>query len=327
MKLFILEHKAFICLQFIQMIVLLLILWLAQYREIEILLYVAFIHVFLACIYLVYYFITRRRLYNKRVDESEHLSETLSFLGYYPLPEHVQNILRKQYKQYEGEVISLRSEQHEYLTYIDLWAHQMKTPLAVMELMSQDVDEPLSSELREEVERMKNGLDMMLHMARLRAVDRDFSIKKINVKQLIESLINDHRRLFIRNRISPKMVIDDDQMVVFSDEKWLYFILEQLVHNAVKYSGENRKHITLRAYEVDRQRIIEVEDEGIGIPKADMKRLFDPFFTGENGRAFRRESTGIGLYIVAEICGYLGHEIVVQSEVSAGTKVKIMFTR
>lgn len=326
-KLFIWEHKAFICLQFAQMIVMFTLIWLAQFRQIEMLLYIAFIHFFLALMYLVYYFTTRRRLYNKRVDDAEQLSETLSFLGFYPLPEHVQYLLRQQYKQYEGEVIALRSKQDEYLTYVDLWAHQMKTPLAVIELMAQDADEPLSSDLREEVDRLKNGLDMMLHMARLRTVERDFLFKKISVKKMFETLINEHRRLFIRNQIFPKMTVASEDMVVYSDEKWLYFILEQCIHNAVKYSGENGKYVTLVAYETNGKSILEVQDQGVGIPLADQKRVFEPFFTGENGRIFRRESTGIGLYIVAEICEYLGHEVEIESVVGAGTTIRIVMNK
>src|SRR5699024_455291 len=131
------------------------------FREIEVLLYIAVIHFFLASLYLFYYFITRRSIYRKKQDEFVGLSDGLTFLGYYPLPEHLQQILRDQYKAFESEIISLESDQKEYLTYIDLWAHQMKTPLSVIELMAQDADEPLSSDLREEVERMKNGLHMM----------------------------------------------------------------------------------------------------------------------------------------------------------------------
>lgn len=324
MKLFIREHKAFIALQFVQALIMMFILWFAGFQQISILVYTGFIQLFLACLYLIYYFVTRRRLYDKRVTESKHLSDTLTFLGYYPLPEHVQQLLRTQYKQYETEVVTLQSKQEEHLAYVDLWAHQMKTPLSVIKLMAQEIDEPLSSDLREEVERMKDGLDMMLHMARLRTVEQDFVAKKIRVKKLFETIIQEQRRLFIRNQIFPNIQLEDDTLEIYSDEKWLYFILEQFIHNAVKYSAGIGKYVTVAAERENGHTVLSVTDEGVGIPLADQKRIFEAFFTGENGRKFRRESTGVGLYIVAEICRYLGHELRVQSTEGKGTTLQII---
>lgn len=325
MKLFLREHRSFIALQVVQCAVMFVIMWFANFREYNVLFYIVFVHFFIALLYMIYYLITRRRLYLRKVDKIKDTAEMMSFLGYYPLPEHVQDMLRSQYKMFANELTDLQSKQEEYMIYVDLWAHQMKTPLSVIELMAQDADEPLSSDLREEVSRMKNGLDMMLSMARLRTVEHDFNVKKITVKDLFASLIKEERRLFIRNQLMPKVEIADDVQSVYSDEKWLYFIFEQLIHNAVKYSSHYGKVITLKAYKEEKQTILSVTDEGVGIPKQDQKRIFEPFFTGENGRKFRRESTGVGLYIVKEICSYLDHDIEMISEEGKGTTIKIIF--
>src|SRR5699024_5025282 len=325
MKLFLREHRSFIALQFVQSVIMLTILWFAQMRDLNILLYVVFVHFFLAFIYMLYYLVTRRRLYLKKVEQLEKSEEVMSFLGYYPLPEHIQEMLRIQYKKYETEVTLLQSKQEQYMTYVDLWAHQMKTPLSVIELMAQEADEPLSSELREEVGRLKEGLDMMLHMARLRTIEHDFSVKNIDVKKMIRQIIKEERRLFIRNKMMPELDLAEDVRIVYSDEKWLYFILEQLIHNAVKYSSGHGKYIKLSTFKRQKTTVIAINDEGVGIPKQDQKRVFEPFFTGENGRKFRRESTGVGLYIVKEICTFLNHEIRIISDGSNGTTVEIIF--
>jgi signal transduction histidine kinase len=129
--------------------------------------------------------------------------------------------------------------------------------------------------------------------------------------------------LFIRSQVFPKVEIDP-RIHVLSDEKWLNFILSQLVTNAVKYSAGKGRNVFISAREEWDYIQMEVKDEGIGIPTHDLARIFDPYFTGDNGRQFPA-ATGMGLYLVHEICDRLGHHVEAESELHAGTTLRLKF--
>ncbi|MDU7252757.1 MAG: ATP-binding protein, partial [Clostridium sp.] len=113
---------------------------------------------------------------------------------------------------------------------------------------------------------------------------------------------------------------------VYSDVKWMKFVLEQLIVNGVKYSKDKGEELIIRAYDDENVVKLSIIDKGVGIPKKDIKRVFDPFFTGENGRNFG-ESTGMGLHISKRICDNLGHNIFIDSKISEGTTVSIVFKK
>lgn len=209
--------------------------------------------------------------------------------------------------------------------FMDRWVHQMKTPLSVIELTAKDLDEPESSNIREETERMKTGLNTVLYMARLRTIEQDFQIKRVTLAKLIHEANQDNKRFYIRNKVYPKLQEEETRVLVETDEKWLLFMVTQLIQNAVKYSVGRSNHIALSLYKRNNKAVFAVTDFGVGIPKADQKRIFQAFYTGENGRHFR-ESTGMGLYLVKEATSYLGHALEMESTVGEGTIFRIVFT-
>src|SRR5699024_532436 len=148
-------------------------------------------------------------------------------------------------------------------------------------------------------------------MSRLRTIEQDFQIKRVSLNDLVREISQENKRLFIRNQVYPK-VIEQQEIIVESDEKWLFFMMNQLVHNAVKYSAEKSTQIIIKLYRISDHSVFEITDFGVGIPKEDMKRIFDAFYTGKNGRIFR-ESTGVGLYLTNEVAHYLGHQLEVES--------------
>lgn len=164
---------------------------------------------------------------------------------------------------------------------------------------------------------------MALYMARLNNFHEDFHVETISLKDTVTKNINGLKELFIRNGVFPVLEVHSD-LKVASDAKWLKFIIYQLMTNAVRYSGERGKKVFLSAYRNGKDIILEVRDEGVGIPQEDIRRVFEPFYTGKNGRTFG-ESTGMGLYIVSKICDYLGHSVKLDSEVGKGTTIKIIF--
>lgn len=323
MKLFLKEHLSLIIVQSIQFIFIIGLFALDGYINISLAIYSLFISSFILLCYLIYRYINNRSFYRRLSHPLDMLGDSLKRLDKSQLSMSLYVLLKSQYEQYKRDLLQAEQKQEQHLIFIDRWVHQMKTPLSVLQLMAKDLDEPESSNIREELDRMQTGLQMVLNMARLRTIERDFNIKKVTLNKVIQDVIQENRRLFIKSKIFPQ-VSSEENMIVQSDEKWLFFVLSQLIENAVKYSANKSKTIDISIGKRNRHLIVTIQDYGIGIPKEDMKRIFDPFYTGENGRKFR-ESTGVGLFLVREVISYLGHQIEVESDVNIGTTFRIVF--
>ncbi|GLX65916.1 sensor histidine kinase [Paenibacillus glycanilyticus] len=246
----------------------------------------------------------------------------------------VQRLLAAQYGAYLTDLSQYRRQQEQHNHFVLQWVHHMKTPVSVIDLLVQEAlqeggsaqaDSDRLQSIREEAGRMTRGLDMMLHTARLDKMEFDLHLRSIPLQETARRVINAHKQLCIRHSIFPKI---EGEAVVETDEKWLTFILNQLIGNAIKYSKRkpgSKKLIVRIEQEKDLSSVrLLVIDEGIGIEAHDLPRIFDPFFTGENGRAVE-ESTGMGLYLAKQVCGRLGHELDVESEAGIGTTVTVKF--
>ena len=324
MKLFLREHVLLIFVQIVQFTTIIGIFWLAGFRQVEIALYSLFLGVFFLVCYLIYYYIRRRKVYKRLSVPVRTLDETMQELDDVAIAKALHQLLKTQYNIFQNQLMDMGKKQEEHMIFMDRWIHQMKTPLSVIELMAKDLEEPDSSSFREETDRLKTGLNMVLYMARLRTIKQDFHIKKVNLLKLIQEVNQDNKRLFIRNNIYPEVKEEQAGIIVESDEKWLFFMITQFIHNAVKYSVKKSNKIMITIWKRGDQSVLEIKDFGVGIPKEDMKRIFDPFYTGVNGRNFR-ESTGVGLFLVKEVAEYLGHRLEVESEVGQGATFRIIF--
>lgn len=323
MKLYVREHRLLLLIQLVQFIVITGLFWLTGYRDVAMILYAFLISSFIFVSYFIYYFLTRRKFYERIETEMETIDEVLQELDDSPVSEGLKLLLSRQYNLYKQEITELEVRQQEHLIFMDRWIHQMKTPLSVIDLMATDLDEPLSSDMREETERMKTGLNTVLYMARLRTIEQDIQIKQVDLVNLIREVNQEHKRFYIRNKVYP-VIEADTEMIVETDEKWLYFILSQLIQNAVKYSANKATEIEVTLSKDATGQMIDIRDFGVGIPLEDMARIFNAFYTGENGRVFR-ESTGMGLFLVKEVADYLGHRIEVESVVDEGTRLRVKF--
>ncbi|WP_019910241.1 sensor histidine kinase [Paenibacillus sp. HW567] len=326
MKLFIREHLLLIAVQMVQFGAMITLYWLDGYRHLSIALYSVCIGFFFLSCYLVYQYLTRRRYYLRLSKPLETLDESFQKIENTPVSKALEGLLHSHYRHSMQQLTAVKKQQEQHLTFIDQWVHQMKTPLSVIELTVQNIDEPEFASIREELESMRSGLYTVLYMARLRAFEKDFIIKPVILPKLINEVVHDHKRQFIRNRIFPEVEAVVPGISAQTDEKWLFFMLSQIINNAIKYSAakpSEEKKITVSCYVRGREAVIEVEDQGIGIQASDLKRVFDPFFTGANGRGLR-ESTGMGLYLAKESADRLGHRIELESEIGSGTVVRII---
>ena len=281
----------------------------------------------------------QQRLY-RRLNElftCEHVHEQIPSLDMIDAPTKEQQVFKALMKRHHNfvqtELDSYKVQQKQHLTFINQWVHSMKTPLSVISLLIQEgkrmstskQSERLLDSIGEENERFRHGLDMMLHTASLDYFSLDMRSEKIELTSLIREVINEERKQYIRLKVFPKLIAPDGDIYIYSDRKWLRFILSQLLLNSLKYSktATNKSIITTVSL-ANGHVTLTIADQGIGIPKADLPRVFEPFFTGENGRK-GQESTGMGLYLVKTICDTLGHSLSIKSEAGIGTTITIEF--
>lgn len=281
----------------------------------------------------------RQRIYFKQLIEAIGRSEELKAVSIVRATvTHEQKLvvkmLEEQNRAYLNELGRYRRQQELHNHFVLQWVHHMKTPVSVIDLLAQDTlqqpqatqqeQQQLALSMQEETERMTRALEMMLYTARLDKFEIDLHVKQIALHELIRSVINAHKKLCIRFSIFPRI---DGQVWVETDEKWMTFVLNQFVSNAIKYSkskeGAKKLIFQLEAFS-DGGGKFTITDEGIGIAPHDLLRIFDAFFTGENGRN-EGESTGMGLYLTKQVCSRLGHELVVSSVLGEGTTVCVSF--
>jgi signal transduction histidine kinase len=215
----------------------------------------------------------------------------------------------------------VQEKQKEYYDFIVSWFHEVKTPIAVLRLMQQtEVD---SQSLDEEVSRIEHYVDQALYYAKLDSFNQDYEIVNCELKQLTKEVIKSHSKTFISKKIRIQLSLEST--IVQSDTKWLQFIVNQLVTNSLKYTGEQGE-ISIRTHVTPQEKQLIIRDNGIGIDLRDLPRIFNRGFTGTNGRAYMK-STGMGLYLAQELSNKLGHYITCTSEIGQYTEMVIHFPK
>jgi signal transduction histidine kinase len=240
-----------------------------------------------------------------------------------PLSQSLSKLIKDQSEMYKQELQLYKNQLDQHIQFMNQWVHQMKTPLAVIDLIIQNQQGKEGIAISYELDRLKKGLEMVLYTSRLSVFDRDFYVEKLSLESIIRAVTSDLKRLFIRKKIFPQFQLEPS-LTVTSDEKWLSFVIMQIAINAVRYSPIEDSKIIFRSHRLENRIILEVIDSGVGIPTSDIPRVFDAHFTGQNGRNFQ-ESTGMGLFLVKQICQKLDHQVEIKSKVGIGTTVCISF--
>lgn len=323
MKLFLRDHLLLTIIYAIQMLLMVFVFWLDGYRHLEPILYAMFLSTCLFIFYLTYRFITLRSFYFRLSDPITEMNDALAEQSNQPLVIGLNELMASLYRLHQNDIRMYEKKLQDRITFINQWVHQMKTPLSVIHLTIQHEDDPVFDSIREEIDRLSAGLETALYSSRLDQFEQDFVVEPVHLDETISKIVTANKRLFIRNRVYPEVAVNK-KWIVASDEKWLSFVLSQLITNAVRYSAGLGQKVTITVYLRGKHVVLEVADHGVGIPKEDQKRVFDAYFTGENGRQYR-ESTGMGLYLVHEVCKRLGHRVELESEVGVGANVRIIF--
>lgn len=234
----------------------------------------------------------------------------------------INDILRQCNKSMHENVKYYKDEQSEYREYIETWIHEIKTPIASAKLILENDDSNLGERINYEMKRVEGFIEQVLYYARSSDVSKDYIIKEFSLRSVVMKAIKSNSIDFINKNI--KLNIRNIEGSVFTDEKWVEFIINQIIINAVKFSFPNKGEVAIYSKVNENNIILTIEDNGLGINEKDIDRVFEKGFTGENGRKFGK-STGIGLYLCKKLCDKLGIGISLNSKVNEGTNVSLIF--
>ena len=213
----------------------------------------------------------------------------------------------------------------DFKEYVEMWIHEVKIPIASLTLISHNHQNEIDKKYIEQIRKLDNYIDQILYFVRSENVEKDYIIKEKKLQEIIKNVALKNKDDLLENAV--RLDVDVHNEKVLTDSKWLEFILNQIINNSIKYKRKNTEsYIKIKANEDKDRLYLTICDNGIGIPKSDIKRVFDKSFTGENGRTMTK-STGMGLYIAKKLCDKLGHKITVESEINEYTKITIIFTK
>ena len=238
----------------------------------------------------------------------------LSPLEFY-LAQTLENARENQMNQTEEEC----KRYTDLMDYYTLWVHQIKTPIAASQLLVQDVtDRNIKSLLEQEIFKIDAYTHLVLQYLRLENFHDDLQLKQVALEHLVKEVVRKYSLFFIQKGLT--INLDDLDVKVISDEKWLLVIIEQVLSNSLKYT----KNGGIEVYFKDNT--LYLKDSGIGIKDSDILRVFERGFSGYNGR-LTQQSSGLGLYLSKKIADQLGHDISISSQVGQGTTVSIHFQK
>ena len=249
--------------------------------------------------------------YKKYFNDMESILESLDKKYLLPevmeeanflIAEQINDILKEVSRDMHEHIKYYEDMQKEYREYIEVWIHEIKTPIASSKLVIENnYNNDIVRKIDTQINKIDNFVEQVLYYSRSNEVGKDYIIKKVELEPLVKKVIKRNQRDFISKRIS--LELKDLEQVVYSDSKWIEFILNQIIVNSI---------------------IISIKDYGVGINEKDIGRVFEKGFTGENGRKFGK-STGIGLYLCKKLCEKLGLGLYIDSKENYGTKVNIIF--
>ena len=262
-----------------------------------------------------------------------HINREQFFENAEELPEYMdiiecdyQELAKELYQAKQGLISKNRIAKKELLDYYGMWVHQIKTPIAALDILLQNTERMLYqldekemmqkvisvSDMKMELFKIEQYVEMALNYLRVEDISSDLSFKQYAVDDMVRQVIRKYAKIFISKKI--KMNFKPTGRYIVTDDKWFVFVLEQLIAYALKYTKKGQISIYMK------EKSLVIEDTGIGIPAEDLPRIFEKGFTGYNGRE-NKKSTGIGLYLCKNIMDKLQWNITVDSEVGSGTKI------
>jgi len=268
----------------------------------------------------------QRKFYNGLYDILDALEEKYLIAQMLPKAGFIEGEILTDTLIQTGKSMATHVSNHgqlmeEYRDYLELWIHEVKTPIATARLMIDNDGSQVAKNIGDQLDEVENYLMQALFYARSSHVEKDFLLKEMDIKQTVGTALKKHFKTIAKKKII--LELDNLSGTVFSDPKWLEFILSQLISNALKYMTIDPKIIFYTTSKAS-STTLHIKDNGIGIPTHDLPRIFEKSFTGDNGRHFEK-STGIGLYLCQKMCTQIGINIEVESQIQLGTTVSLTF--
>ncbi|MFL0252628.1 sensor histidine kinase [Clostridium neuense] len=272
-------------------------------------------------------FIKFKKFYDELNSTAEGLDKKYLLFEIVKEPDFIEgrliyDLLKQINKAMHEHVKKYRDMQNEYREYIETWIHEIKTPIASTRLIIENNQTEVTKNIDYEIKKIEDYIEQVLYYSRSNNVSKDYIIKEVSLVEVVKNAIKKNSRDFINKRIS--VDIEAVYGSVYSDAKWLEFILNQIIGNSIKYCKRNEDKVKIYSARNRDNIILTIEDNGIGITSKDINRVFEKGFTGENGRRFGK-STGIGLYLCRKLCKQLGLGLTLTSQTGEGTKVNIIF--
>ncbi|NBH82519.1 sensor histidine kinase [bacterium C-53] len=275
------------------------------------------------CLSVVYY--ARKRYLNQLLDMAEQLEERYLIPEIMTIPRKADEqvfyqIMKMAEKSMLEKIGAIQNERKEYKEYIEQWIHEVKTPITAMKLLCENNRSSFAREMLAELENINQYTEQALYYARSEHTEKDYSVRETDLCDVVHSAIADNKYLLRQSNMTITINVINNR--VYTDDKWVRFILNQIIGNAIKYRAE-KPALHFSAVKTNDGIVLSVSDNGIGIPQSDLPRIFEKGFTGRNGR-IGKNSTGIGLYLCKRLCDKLGIGLAVHSE-NKGTAIMLSF--
>ena len=237
----------------------------------------------------------------------------------------LQDCLQELGKSMIESVDKYKYLQNDYKEYIELWIHEIKIPIATGKMIIENNKSKITKSIDQELNKIDDYVEQALFYARSNNVEKDYYIKKTSLEEVVNDTLIKNKAILLENKVN--INIHDLQYTVNTDNKWLVFILSQIIQNSIKYSKEGEKNIEIFGNENKESVTLHVKDNGIGRKNSELTKVFDNGFTGTNGRITGKKSTGIGLYLSKKLCNRLGLSINISSRENVGTEIIITFPK
>lgn len=290
--------------------------------------YIPLIIMGLYIISIIIEYFKRKKFYDNLLNMLEELEEKYLITEIIKTPNFLEGqIFKNSLEQIDKSMLE-NVNKYKYITedykeYIELWIHEIKIPIATSKMVIENNKNAITKSIDEELDKVENYIEQALFYARSNTVEKDYYIRKVVLKEIINESIKKNKSSLIQEKIS--IDIHDLEIEVNTDNKWIVFILNQIIQNSIKYRKKENSVIEIYANQGKENVILYIKDNGIGIKQGEITRVFEKGFTGTNGRLSNKKSTGIGLYLCKKLCNKLGIGIELNSVQNEGTEVKLVF--
>ena len=292
--------------------------------------YIPLIIMGLYMISIIIEYFKRKKFYNNLLNMLEELDEKYLITEIIKTPNFLEGqIFKNSLEQIDKSMLE-NVNKYKYMTedykeYIELWIHEIKIPIATSKMVIENNKNAITKSIDEELDKVENYIEQALFYARSNTVEKDYYIRKVVLKEIVNESIKKNKSSLIQEKIS--IDIHDLEIEVNTDNKWIVFILNQIIQNSIKYRKKENSVIEIYANQGKENVILYIKDNGIGIKQGEITRVFEKGFTGTNGRLSNKKSTGIGLYLCKKLCNKLGIGIELNSVQNEGTEVKLVFPK